>query len=47
MTNRVALILALLIGAGILADSVLTGGEGLTFLARKFIDLLDWVAFWR
>ena len=47
MTDRIALWLAavtiLLVGA----DFVITGGASLLFLARKFLDLMDWVAFWR
>ena len=38
-----ALVLAVLIGA----DFLIPGGASLLFLARKFLDLMDWVAFWR
>lgn len=47
MTDRLALILALLIALAIGADLLLTGGATLLFLARKFVVLLDWVQFWR
>ena len=47
MTDRIALGLALLLAAGIGADLWLSGGEGLVFLARKFLDLMEWVEFWR
>ncbi|MFP7570463.1 hypothetical protein [Marivita sp. S2033] len=47
MTNSIAIGLGILILAGIGADLVLTGGEGLLFLARKGLDLLEWIAFWR
>ncbi|MFN6924296.1 MAG: hypothetical protein ACK4P8_01450 [Tabrizicola sp.] len=47
MTNRIALWLALLIAAGIAADFTLNDGTALFFLARKFLDLIEWVAFWR
>lgn len=47
MTDRLALMLALLIALGIGADVLLTGGATLLFLARKFIVLLDAVQFWR
>jgi hypothetical protein len=47
VTNRVALYLGLLLVAFILADLVLNSGDILLFLAKKFIDLMDWVEFWR
>ena len=47
MTDRIALVLALLIAAGIAADLIFTGGATLFFLARKSLDFLEWVAFWR
>lgn len=47
MSNRLAVILALMIAAAILADQVLAGGDNLLFLARKFADLTEYMAFWR
>lgn len=47
MTNRVALYLGLVLAAFILADLVLNSGDILLFLAKKFVDLMDWVEFWR
>lgn len=47
VTDRLALILALILAAFIGADLVLTGGETLLYLARKFVGLMDWVEFWR
>ena len=47
MTNQIAIALGLLIVAFIGGDLALTGGDALLFLARKFADLLEWVAFWR
>ena len=47
MTNTIAIGLGLLILGGLAIDAFLTGGDGLTFLAIKFIELLDWLAFWR
>ncbi|MFP5481354.1 MAG: hypothetical protein ACLGIE_16950 [Alphaproteobacteria bacterium] len=47
MTDRIALWLGLVILAAILADLALNGGSALLFLARKFLDLVEWVAFWR
>jgi len=28
-------------------DTVVFGNEHLIFLTKKFLDLLEWVAFWR
>ena len=47
MTDRIALWLAAVLIGLIGADFVFTGGASLLFLARKFLDLMDWVAFWR
>jgi hypothetical protein len=47
MTNRLAIILGILIAAGITLDVVLQEGAASLFLARKFFVLLDYLAFWR
>ena len=47
MTDRVALWLAGILAVLIGADIALNGGGTLLFLARKFLDLMDWVEFWR
>ena len=46
MTNRIALVLALALGALIVADLAMGLGASL-FLARRFLVVLDWLAFWR
>ena len=46
LTNTIALWLGLLIVAAIIADLALNGGSALIFLARKFLDLIEWVDFW-
>ncbi|WP_200833843.1 hypothetical protein [Tabrizicola flagellatus] len=46
MTNRIALWLGVILLAGATADLLLNGGAALAFLARRFLDLLDWVVFW-
>ena len=46
MTNRIALALAALIAAFVALDLAL-GTGGTLFLARRFLGLLDWMAFWR
>lgn len=46
MTNRIAFIFGAIIVALVLVD-VLRGSENIVFLARKFLEFLDWLAFWR
>lgn len=47
MTNQIAIVLGLIILAAIGYDIFGNDGAALIFLARKFVDLLGWVAFWR
>ena len=47
MTNTIALYLALLIAAAIGVDLVANDGAASVFMARKFLGIVDWVAFWR
>ncbi|TCO70579.1 hypothetical protein [Rhodovulum euryhalinum] len=47
MTNRVAIALLGLILAALAADLTLNGSDATLFLARKFLDLTDYIAFWR
>ena len=47
LTNRIALWIGLLLLAAISADLALNGGAALVFLLRKFLDMVEWLAFWR
>ena len=47
MTDRIALVLGLLIASGIAFDAVFHDLSNTVFLARKFAELIEWVAFWR
>lgn len=47
MSDRFALVLALLIAALIGADIFLNDGAYLQFLARKGLEVIAWIAFWR
>ena len=47
MTNKVAIALAVLIAGAFLSDMAFNDGQTSAFLARKFLDLISWVAFWR
>jgi hypothetical protein len=47
MTNQIAIVLGALILLGIGYDALAHDGVNLLFLARKFADLVEWLAFWR
>lgn len=47
MTNTIAAYLVLTIIAAIGLDLLFNDGAALSFLAMKFLDLLEWVIFWR
>ena len=46
MSTRVALILAALVALFFAIDLSVDGGWTL-FLLRKFVDMVDWLMFWR
>ncbi|MDZ7709802.1 MAG: hypothetical protein U5K36_06790 [Roseovarius sp.] len=47
MTNRIAAVLVLLIAAGLAYDVLRNDAAGVLFLARKLMDLIEYLAFWR
>ena len=47
MTNQIAIVLGILILAALGLDAYAFDWSNSFFLARKFIDLLEWLAFWR
>ena len=47
MTNPIALVLGAIILALVFADWQLFDWTYGLFLARKFAELLEWIAFWR
>lgn len=47
MSDRIALILALLILGAVLADLTLVHSGVTMFLARKLYQFVDYLAFWR
>ena len=47
MTNRIALVLGLMIIAAIVIDVLIYGDEHMIFLAKKLMEFIDWIAFWR
>ena len=47
MTNRIALVLGLLLIGGVALDMGLNDSQSLVFLGKKLFDLTEWMAFWR
>ena len=47
MTNRLAIVLAILIAALMILDLTMNNGAALFFLVRKVVDLIDYLVFWR
>ncbi len=47
VTDRFSLVLGLLIAALIAVDLFVNGGEVVLFLARKILDLTEYLIFWR
>jgi hypothetical protein len=47
VTNRIALILGLIIAGAIVWDIYRNDGAALVFLARRGLDLIAYLAFWR
>lgn len=47
MTNQIAIPLGALILLGVGYDALANDGMNLLFLARKFAELVEWLAFWR
>ena len=47
MTNRLAVWLALIIAALLAYDYYQFDWANTVFIIRKFVDLIEWIAFWR
>ena len=47
MTNRIALWLAAVLILAVLVDAAAFDWGGILFLARKFLELVNYIAFWR
>ncbi|WP_299350957.1 glyceraldehyde-3-phosphate dehydrogenase [uncultured Shimia sp.] len=47
MTNPIAVFLAVVILAGLGFDLIWLNGQATLMLARKFFELVEWLAFWR
>ncbi|MFV0514278.1 MAG: hypothetical protein ACK5MY_11720 [Jhaorihella sp.] len=46
MTNRIALILGLIILAAVAFDMLVFGTRHVVFLGKKLFELTEWLAFW-
>jgi hypothetical protein len=47
MTNSLAIGIGIVLAVGLAVDFIFFGQSGALFLARKGLDLLEWLAFWR
>ena len=47
MSNRLAVLLGIMVLAAGAADLWLNQGQALLFLAQKFLALVDYLTFWR
>lgn len=47
MTNRLAIILGVLILLAVGVDIARNDSAGLVFVLRKLLDLIEYLAFWR
>lgn len=47
MTNRLALVLGIVVAVAIIIDQLAWGGAGALALLRRGFGLLQWLAFWR
>jgi len=47
MTNRIALVLGLLILLAIVLDLAFHGLDDVIFLGKRLYEFIEWIAFWR
>ncbi len=47
MTNQLAIVLGLVIVSGLALDAYSFDWANTLFLARKLMELIEWMAFWR
>jgi len=47
MTNSIAIGLAIALALALITDQIWLDGSAGLFVARKFAELIEWVAFWR
>jgi len=47
MTNRIALVMGLLILIIVILDLAFHGPDNFIFLGKRLFELIEWIAFWR
>jgi hypothetical protein len=47
MSNQLAIVLGLIIVSGLAVDAYSFDWTNTLYLARKLMDLIEWMAFWR
>ena len=47
MTNKISIVLGLIIVMAIAIDMILFGTDHMVFLGKRLFELIDLVAFWR
>lgn len=47
VTNTIAVVLGALVLGGLASDVVFNDTKASLFLAKKFLEFLEWIAFWR
>ncbi|PIB24945.1 glyceraldehyde-3-phosphate dehydrogenase [Amylibacter kogurei] len=47
MGNRTSIIVGIVIVLAIIGDYSMNDAQGLLFLGKKMLALLDWMTFWR
>ena len=47
MTTPIAIVLATAVIVALGVDTMMYGNQHMIFLVKKFVDLIEWVAFWR
>jgi len=46
MTNRIAIVLGMLIIGAVMLDGFLFSSEHFVFLSKKMAEMIEWLAFW-
>ncbi len=47
MTDRIALVLGIIVATAVILDLAVYGTGHVLFLSKKLYGLIEWLAFWR
>ncbi|MFK7881141.1 hypothetical protein [Roseobacter sp.] len=47
MTNSIAITLGIALLGLVIIDAIIFGSQNLVFLGKRFLELIEWLAFWR